>query len=67
MAAERDEQMWDLAYELAKSGDYPNSQYIEIDLRSLGFRDVDQIALNRAARKRITELCLEARKKKSDA
>ena len=60
-------EMWALAHELAKSGKYPNSPYIEIELRSRGYRDVDRIAKNRHAREEITKMCFDARREQSDA
>lgn len=67
MAADRAKEMWSLAYELAKSGDYPNYPYIEVELRARGFKDVDEIAKNKPVRDRITKMCFEAQKRQTDA
>ena len=67
MQADSSKEMWRLAYELAKTGNYPNSHYIEMELRSRGFKDADKIATNRSTRARINKMCFEAQKRKPDA
>jgi len=67
VVADSAKEMWSLAYELAKTGNYPNSQYIEKELRSRGFKDADKIATNRSTRARINKMCFEAQKRKPDA
>lgn len=62
--SDRDQEMWSMAYALARSGDYPTSFHVETALKDMGFSNADLIAGDAWARQRITKICLEARKDK---
>jgi hypothetical protein len=59
--------MWAEAHRLADTGDCFSAFYVEAQLRSLGFQDVDKISKNKWARDELTQRCLRAVKDKTNA
>jgi hypothetical protein len=65
--SDQDWKLWATACELAKSGNYPNASYIEMELTSQGYKNVHEISDDAWARQRLTSMCFEARKGKPNA
>ena len=61
-AQERDECMWELAYQLARSGGHRSYQSIESELSGLGYRKAHSLLDNETARERLDRMCAGARK-----
>lgn len=59
--------MWQLANELARSGDYSGWLDIEWELRSRGYGRARQLLDNESTRDRLDKMCAEARKGRSRA
>ena len=63
----KEERMWTLAYEMARSGEYQGYQAIEWELRSLGYPRARQLLDNEQMRERLDRMCTEAQKGREDA
>ena len=63
---EREELIYTLAYEYAKSGEYKNYFSIEIKLRSEGYIEARAILDNEHIRKELDELCKQAQESKNE-
>jgi hypothetical protein len=61
-AQERDECMWELAYQLARSGGHRSYQSIESELSGLGYRKAHSLLDNETAREQLDRMCAGARK-----
>ena len=63
----KEERMWTLAYEMARSGDYGRWWDIEVELRSLGYPRARQLLDTEQMRERLNRMCTEAQKGHADA
>ena len=61
MTRERDERMWNLAYRLARSGEYRHCQAIEWELRAFGYSQAPHLLCRERVRERLDGICAEAR------
>lgn len=57
----KENRMWRLADQLARSGEYQGYQPIEWELRSLGYTRARQLLDDEQIRERLDRLCAEAR------
>jgi hypothetical protein len=62
MTRERDERMWNLAYRLARSGEYRNYRAIEWELRAFGHPHAPELLCSERVRERLDSMCAKARK-----
>ena len=67
MSRVRDEIMWELAYNLAQSGEYAGWRDIEVELEGQEFSRSRQLLNDKQIRERLDTMCAEARKDKPDA
>ena len=67
MSQVRDDGMWALADNLARSGEYTGWWAIEVELRAQGFSRARQLLDDEQTRERLNIMCTEARKDKPDA
>ncbi len=67
MSRVRDDGMWALAYNLARSGEYTGWWAIEVELRAQGFSRARQLLDDEQTRERLNIMGTEARKDKPDA
>jgi hypothetical protein len=58
----KEERMWKLADELARSGEYENWLTIEWELRRRGYGRARQLLDNEQTRERFNQVCEQARK-----
>ena len=63
----KEERMWRLADEMARSGDYTGWWSIEVELRSRGFSRARYLLDDERIRERLDRLCADARKDRTDA
>ncbi len=64
---QKEERMWILAYEMARSGDYGGWWAIEVELRSLGYPRARQLLDTEQTRERLDHMCAEAQKGRAGA
>ncbi len=64
---QKEDRMWKLAYEMARSRGYQGYQAIEWELRSLGYPRARQLLDNEQTREQLDRMCTEARKGRADA
>ncbi len=64
---QKEERMWKLADQMARSGEYPRWLAIEWELRAQGYSRARQLLDNEQTRNRLDRLCNEARKGCADA
>jgi hypothetical protein len=67
MAPDHSDRMWQLAYELARSGEYRSAQEIAAALQSRGYPQAPQVLDNKSVREELDRLCTEARTGNIDA
>ena len=67
ISREKEERMWTLAYEMARSGEYGGWWDIEVELRYLGYPRARQLLDNEQMRERLDRMCAEAQKRRADA
>ncbi len=67
ISREKEERMWTLAYEMARSGDYVGWWDIEVELRSLGYPRARQLLDNEQTREKLDRMCAEAQKGRAGA
>ena len=67
MSRVRDDGMWALADNLARSGEYTGWGAIEVELGALGFSRARQLLDNEQTRERLDTMCAEARMGRDDA
>ena len=67
MNRERDERMWELAYKLARSGEYINCWLIEKELQYQGFRRAQQLLSDPDRRDELDRMCAVAQKGRTNA
>jgi len=63
---QKEERMWKLADQMARSSEYSGWQTIEWELRALGYSRARQLLDNDRTRERLDHLCDEARKECAD-
>ena len=63
----KEERMWILAYEMARSGEYQGYQAIEWELRSLGYPRARQLLNDEQTHDQLDRMCADARKGRPDA
>ena len=61
MAAYHSERMWQLAYELARSGAYRSAREVGVALQARGFPQAPPVLDNMRVREELDRLCMEAR------
>ena len=61
---QKEERMWKLAYEMARSGDYGGWWAIEVELRSLGYSRARQLLDTERTREEMDRLCAKAQKRR---
>ena len=59
--------MWELAWELARSGDYSGWWAIEVELRNRGYSRAKSLLDNERTRERLDRMCAESRKARPNA
>jgi hypothetical protein len=64
---QQEERMWELAYEMARSGKHRDYQSIEWELRVLGHVRAEPLMDRKGIREQLNRMCDEARKGKADA
>ncbi len=64
---QKEERMWTLAYEMARSGEYGGWWDIEVELRSLGYPRARQLLDNEQTREKLDRMCAEAQKGRASA
>ena len=62
----KEDRMWTLAYEKARSGHYGGWRDIEVELRYLGYPRARQWLDNEQIRERLDRMCAEAKKRRAD-
>ena len=67
ISREKEERMWTLAYEMARSGDYVGWWDIEVELRSLGYPRARGLLDNEQTREKLDRMCTEAKKGRAGA
>ena len=67
MSRERGEEILQLAYNLALSGDYPSWWDIEVELRSLGYQMARDLLDNELTREQLDRMCGDAQKMRRHA
>jgi hypothetical protein len=58
---QKDERMWELAYRMARSGEYQNWLAIEWELRVMGHPRAHSLLDRESARENLDRMCAEAR------
>jgi hypothetical protein len=64
ISRQREERMWALAEEFAKSGDYIGCWHVEVKLSCMGFPRARSLFDNEGVRARLDRICTEARKER---
>lgn len=64
---QKEERMWMLAYEMARSGDYLGWRAIEVELRSQGYSRARQLLDDEKTRDQLDGMCIDAQKGRPDA
>ncbi len=64
---QKEERMWKLTDEMARSGDYGGWWDIEVELRSLGYFRARQLLDNERIREKLDRLCAKAQKGRTHA
>ena len=67
MNRERGEEILQLAYNLALSGNYPIAWDIAVELRSLGYQMARDLLNNKQTREQLDRMCAEAQKMRCHA
>ena len=67
MAPDHSERMWQLAYTMARSGEYRNAREIAVALQSRGYPQAPQVLANKRIREELDRLCVEAKTGNIDA
>ena len=67
MNRERGEEILQLAYNLALSGNYPIACDIAVELRSLGYQMARDLLSNKQTREQLDRMCAEAQKMRRHA
>ncbi len=60
VSREKEERMWRLADQMARSGRYSGWWEIEVELRTLGFPRARQLLDNEQVRERLDRMCAKA-------
>ncbi len=61
---QKEERMWKLAYEMARSGDYGGWWAIGVELQSLGYSRARQLLDTERTREEIDRLCAKTQKRR---
>ena len=67
MAPDHSDRMWQLAYDMARSGEYRNAREIAAALQSRGYPQAPQVLDNKRIREELGRLCTEAETGNIDA
>jgi hypothetical protein len=61
MAPDHSERMWQLAYQMARSGEYPSARDVAVALQSRGYPQAPKVLDSRRIREELDRLCAEAK------